>query len=97
MDQLIQKVKGLKVYDIVHNEVAELAFFAGLKTVTDSDIVATDERYTRYLQNWTLDDVSYINEWIIAYLSSKSKSEKVNLMCVIDYELYNIVCKAVNS
>lgn len=101
MDQLTQTMERLKVYDTVCNEVKELAYFAELNTVTDADIVATDERYRRYLRNWKIDysyvSYGYIYEWLAAYLSSESKSEKINLMCVIDCELYNIVCRALNS
>lgn len=99
VDSLCEMMGETKVK---YDEVKELSYFVNLKRVTESDIFATDERYRRYLRNilcWTIDGVSYncVREWIITYLATSDKLEKVNLMCLIDYELYSIVCKTVNN
>jgi len=81
---------------IDYDERSELFDFLSLKMAGMSDIMKTDERYSRYLRGidiWEIDGVSYeyIRENIKKYLSAPSNEgnliKKLKLMRIIDKQI----------
>jgi hypothetical protein len=81
---------------IDYDERSELFDFLSLKMAGMSDIMKTDERYSRYLRGidiWEIDGVSYeyIRENIKKYLSVPSNEgnliKKLKLMRIIDKQI----------
>jgi hypothetical protein len=85
---------------IEYDERSELFDFLSLKMAGMSDVIKTDERYSRYLRGidiWEIDGVSYeyIRENIKKYLSIQSNEDnlikKLKFMRIIDKQLKSII------
>lgn len=85
---------------IDYDERSELLDFLELKMAGISDIIKTDERYSRYLRGidiWEIDGTSYeyIRENIKKYLMIQSNEsnliKKLKLMRIIDKQLKSII------
>ena len=85
---------------IEYDERSELFDFLQLKMAGMSDIIKTDERYSRYLRGidiWEIDGVSYeyIRENIKKYLSIPSNEtnliKKLKLMRIIDKQIKTVI------
>lgn len=78
--------------DIEYNERAELEYFLNIKMAGLSDIIKTDERYTRYIRginNW--EGYENIERNIKLFLNLESNElnliKKLKLMRLIDIQL----------
>lgn len=85
---------------IEYDERSELLDFLQLKMAGMSDVIKTDERYSRYLRGidiWEIDGVSYeyIRENIKKYLSIPSNEtnliKKLKLMRIIDKQIKTVI------
>jgi hypothetical protein len=86
--------------DIEYDERNELFEFLSIKTGGKSELIKTDERYSRYLRGisiWTIDGVSYeyIRNNIKEYLSMETNENniitKLKMMSMIDKQLKDII------
>jgi hypothetical protein len=86
--------------DIEYDELNELLEFISIKTGGKSELIKTDERYSRYLRGisiWTIDGVSYeyIRNNIKMYLSMETNDNniitKLKMMSMIDKQLKEVI------
>ena len=91
---------GIK-YD-EYDERNELLEFISLKMGGKSELIKTDERYSRYLRGisiWEIDGISYeyIRDNIKMYLSMETNKNniitKLNMMSMIDKQLKEVIDK----
>lgn len=85
---------------IEYDERYELLEFVSIKTGGKSELIKTDERYSRYLRGiriWEIDGISYeyIRDNIKMYLSMETNENniitKLNMMRTIDNQLKEVI------
>jgi hypothetical protein len=85
---------------IEYDERNELLEFVSIKTGGKSELIKTDERYSRYLRGiriWEIDGISYeyIRDNIKMYLSIETNENniitKLNMMRTIDNQLKEVI------
>lgn len=85
---------------IEYDERNELLEFVSIKTGGKSELIKTDERYSRYLRGiriWEIDGISYeyIRDNIKMYLSIETNESniitKLNMMRTIDNQLKEVI------
>lgn len=97
IDNLCEKLSNsILEYD----ERNELIEFANLKIISEADLIATDDRYSRYLRGVSIWEVNgksyeYIRDNIKLYLNTQTNAStiiyKLNMMRNIDGELKKMI------